>query len=96
MPDKKREYAGVAFSLPMDKLFHYRIPAPLKNEVEVGKRVWVEFGHKDKVGYVVGLAESAEVKDVKPVKSVIDAEPIVSGHMLELCRWISETYLCSL
>ena len=91
----KADFARIAISLPMDKDFHYRIPETLAGEIEVGKRVWVEFGNKDKVGYVVGFAEEAEVKNIKPVKSVIDKEPIISKEMLRLCKWISETYLCS-
>lgn len=90
------KYAEVALSLPMDRIFHYRIPLPLEKEVVLGARVWVEFGNKDKVGYIVGFADSTDIKDVKPIKSVIDKEPIISGHMLELAKWIRGTYLCSL
>ena len=90
------KYAKIAISLPMDRIFHYRIPENLRNEVEPGKRVRVEFGRKEMIGYVVGLANSAEVEGVKPIKGVIDKEPIVSAQMLEFAGWMKDTYLCSL
>ena len=90
------KYAKIAVPLPMDRIFHYRIPENLRNEVEPGKRVRVEFGRKEMIGYVVGLADSAEVEGVKPIKGVIDKEPIVSAQMLEFAGWMKDTYLCSL
>lgn len=97
MPDRTDpNFAVIAVRLPLDKVFHYSIPARLRNGIEIGKRVWVEFGNRDKIGYVVGFASEAEVKNVKPVRSIIDDEPIISAEMLELCKWIKDTYLCSL
>lgn len=92
----KHDFAEIAVALPLDRTFHYRIPKSMKNKIEIGKRVWVEFRNEDKIGYVVGFAKLPEVKDVKPVKSMIDKEPIISPGMLELCRWMSRTYLSSL
>jgi len=91
-----RKYAEIAFSLPLVKTFHYSIPGKMENEVVPGKRVWVEFGKRNMIGYIVGITASSGVKDVKPLKEVIDKEPIISGQMRELCGWIKDTYLCSL
>ncbi|MGB2706210.1 MAG: primosomal protein N' [Candidatus Omnitrophota bacterium] len=90
------KYAEIAVSLPVDKTFHYRIPRKMQGKVEPGKRVWIEFGKRKIVGYVVGLAASTGVKDVKPIKEVIDESPVISAGMRELCGWIKDTYLCSL
>jgi len=90
------KYAEIAVSLPMGKTFHYSIPRKMECEVESGKRVWVEFGKRKIVGYVVGLTASSGVKDVKPIIEVIDKTPIISAQMLQLCGWIKDTYLCSL
>jgi len=91
----KNSYAEIALDLPLNRTFHYGIPKNLKKNTEVGRRVWVEFGNKDKVGYIVGLANKSDVSKVKPIKSVIDEEPIISQKMLELTKWIARTYLCS-
>jgi len=90
------EYAEIAVSLPLRKTFHYSIPKKLRGKVESGKRVWVEFGKRKMIGYVVGLAASSGVKDVKPIKGVIDEIPVISPQMRQLCGWIKDTYLCSL
>jgi len=92
----KLNFAEVAISLPLDKLFHYSIPDAMKEDIEVGKRVWVEFRNRNKVGYVVGFSEESEVKSVKPITSLIDAEPIISKSMLALCKCVKDNYLCSL
>ena len=47
--------AEVAVGLPIDKTFNYSVPEALKNRINAGKRVWVPFGQKRMVGYVVGL-----------------------------------------
>jgi len=89
------KFAQVAVALPIDRLFHYSIPEMLSGEIVVGKRVFVPFANRRVVGYVVGLTDEAEVKEVKAIESVIDKDPIVSDEMLKLTKWISDTYFCS-
>ncbi len=88
-------FAEVAIALPMDRVFHYSIPESMENDVLPGKRVFVSFGARQVVGYVVGLSRESDVRDVKAISSVIDPEPILSAEMLDLTRWIKDNYLCS-
>lgn len=96
MKNNVQKFAEIALDLPLRTTFHYSIPEALTENVEVGKRVYVPFRNAEKIGYVVGLAGKADVAKTRDISSVIDAEPIISDQMLELARWISETYLCSL
>lgn len=89
------KFAQIAVALPIDRLFHYSIPEMLSGEIAVGKRVFVPFANRKVVGYVVGLTDEAEVREVKDIESVIDKDPIVSDEMLKLTKWISDTYFCS-
>lgn len=89
------KFAKVAIALPIDRLFHYSIPDNLSNEIAVGKRVFVPFTNRKVVGYVVGLSDEADVKEVKDIEGVIDKEPILSDEMLKLTQWIKDTYFCS-
>ena len=82
--------AEVVVGLPIDKSFHYSVPADLAEEVEIGKRVWISFGQRRMVGYIVGLAESSDIKDLKEIEQVIDDEPVLDSNMLKLAKWISE------
>jgi len=89
------KFAQIAIALPIDRLFHYGIPGNLSNDIAVGKRVFVPFTNRRVVGYVVGLSDEADIKEVKDVESVIDKEPILSDEILKLTKWIKDTYFCS-
>lgn len=89
------QFAIVAIALPIDRTFHYSIPQEMQPAVAVGKRVFVPFGPRRVVGYVVGLSDEADVKDLKSIDRVIDVEPILSAEMLDLTKWIKENYFCS-
>lgn len=88
-----KEYAEIAVGLPVRKPFHYRVPRELKDRVGIGKRVWVPFGNRRLVGYIVGFIDRAEVAEVKPILSVIDEEgPVLDSRLLELTKWIADYY----
>jgi len=89
------KYTQVVFGIPIDKAFSYRIPKKLESHITVGKRVWVSFGKRRLVGYIVGTSEKTEIENVKPIQELIDKESIISGEMLILTKWVSEYYLCS-
>jgi len=90
-----KKFAQIAIALPIDRLFHYRIPDTLSSGIMIGKRVFVPFQNRTVVGYVVGFDEEAEVKDVKDVSGIIDEDPILSEEMLKLTKWIKDNYFCS-
>jgi primosomal protein N' (replication factor Y) (superfamily II helicase) len=87
--------AQIAIALPIDRTFHYAIPERLALEVAIGKRVFVPFAHRAVVGYIVGLGDHADVKEVKELTGVIDKEPMVTDEMLKLARWIADNYFCA-
>lgn len=88
-------FAKIVFALPVEGPFDYRVPEGLKSSVEVGKRVWVNFGKRRLVGFVVGFARESDCDDVKNIEAVIDEYPLLDDKMLELTKWISQRYLCS-
>ena len=90
-----KQFAEIAVALPLDRTFHYSIPEQFVPDIAVGKRVFVPFGPRKVVGYVVGFSDSVSVHSIKDIISVIDKEPILSGEMLSLTKWIKENYFCS-
>jgi primosomal protein N' (replication factor Y) (superfamily II helicase) len=88
-------YAKVLINLPIEGPFDYEVPSSLKGDIALGKRVWVNFGPRRMIGYVIGISERTDCENTKPVLEVIDKDPILSDKMLELTRAISERYLCS-
>ncbi|MBI5199273.1 MAG: DEAD/DEAH box helicase family protein, partial [Nitrospirae bacterium] len=94
MMDKNR-YARVVVGIPVDNIFDYLIPEPLLEKLRVGMRVLVPFGKRQLLGYVVGIADKAEVADIKEVREVLDDEPILPENLLKLTRWMANYYFSS-
>ncbi|MEL6971925.1 MAG: primosomal protein N', partial [Bacteroidota bacterium] len=91
-------YAEVILPLAIAKPYTYWVPEELLEEVQIGKRVEVQFG-KSKLytGLVMELHQRApEQYQPKPIVSVIDEEPIVGEAQFRLWRWMSAYYICSL
>ncbi len=91
--------AAVALNLPLDRMFDYLIPEPLRGRVVPGGRVRVPFRTRSHVlGYCVELKPSADVpeSDLKEITQSLDREPVFTPVMLKLARWMARYYCCSL
>ncbi|MFQ5674708.1 MAG: primosomal protein N' [bacterium] len=89
-------YVQVVFPLPLNQAFTYSVPDELKEIAKIGSRVIAPFGPRRLTGFIVGLSETTELSEIKPVQDILDLTPLVSDHMLALAQWIAEYYLCSL
>ena len=88
-------YAKVVLDLPVEGPFDYIVPDNLLSKARTGSRVKVGFRTMTMTGYVVGLAGKSEVKNLKPLLTVIDESPVLNAHMLALTRKLSQYYCCS-
>jgi primosomal protein N' (replication factor Y) len=77
-------------------VFHYHVPAELKDEAVPGTLVEVPFGARRIQGLVVALSDQAPVAETKPVTRTLFAEPVLSPAQIELGRWLSEHYFAPL
>ncbi|HZG54969.1 primosomal protein N' [Paenibacillus sp.] len=79
-----------------DRPFDYAVPDKLAPLVRPGVRVGVPFGPRVLQGFVLGVAASSEMapSKLKPLKSVLDAAPVVTEELLELAGWLSRKYVC--
>lgn len=90
-------FAEVVFALPFRKTFTYEIPSDLKKFVKKGVRVVAPFGKRTLTGFVINVTKTTEVKEeIKPIREVLDDEPIFNKTLLKFYEWIAEYYLCSL
>ncbi len=48
-------YVNVALNIPSDKLFTYEVPTNLRQDIEIGKRVFVPFGRRKRTGFIVAV-----------------------------------------
>lgn len=69
--------------------FDYIGPA----NIALGSRVWVPFRQSTQLGFVVGIQENQIPRSgLKSISSLLDAEPILTSDILQLCLWISQYY----
>jgi len=88
-------YAEVAVNSPGTRsTFSYAIPPGLS--LDVGQAVWVPFGARVVQGIVVQLSEQPAVAEVKDIAGVISDFRPLSPVQIQLARWVSERYFCSL
>jgi primosomal protein N' (replication factor Y) len=95
----------VAFESAADAEFDYFVPDEIW-PVEVGQRVGVPFGRKNKPE--AGFCTQSDVRPeesfiargvgrkLKRVTRLIDKEPLLDSELMELARWISDYYVCPL
>lgn len=95
--ERDRVAARVVFNKPLETAFHYLVPDGLREMIGPGQRVKAPFGRGDRltVGFCVEVGAPPETaRKLKTIDSIIDREPLVSRHMLELTAWIADRYLC--
>lgn len=76
----------------IDKLYTYIV----KDDVQPGMRVLVNFGKSYRVGIVLFLHENYSgnhLEKLKEIHSVLDDEPIISQDLIKLGLWMKERYL---
>ena len=97
---------SVAVPVPFLDALTYNVPEHLRPP-EVGARVLVPLGSRTVTGCVTevhGLSAAPQRESsgnsqddvVKDIIEVVDEEAIVRPSMIELCRWVSDYYMCGL
>ena len=91
-------YIDVILPLKLGQLYTYGVPFELVDELEIGKRVVVQFG-RSKI-YTALIArihhKVADKRQIKPIDSILDDKPIIDPEHLKFWEWMSRYYLCSL
>src|SRR3989338_625892 len=88
-------FVDVALALPTLNLFQYSVPEALREKIETGRRVYVSVRTRRMVGTIVGVSSEKAFEEIRDIDSVIDETPVLDREILELTRWMSDTYLCS-
>ncbi len=91
-------YLEIAFPIPLDRQFHYRLPDSLQRRTTcLGMRVRAPFGkNKTLTGYVVGETNETPSFPTKDILGWMDADPFIDATLLEMAHWLAKRYLCSL
>ena len=96
--DRVTLFADVILPLPLPKLYTYRIPFEMNDEVLIGARVIVQFGSKRVLSCIVADIHDQAPADyqAKYILDVLDDTPIVTVPQLKLFKWIADYYMCTL
>ena len=99
-------YLEIILNLPVNQGFTYSYIPPEKEKdelkPEVGKRAEIMFGNRKTTGFIINISNSipescpVDESKIKPVKRIIDKEPLFGKELIEMASWISRYYLCTL
>jgi len=102
-------FVRVAFPIPVNATYWYSNPKDggekdnkekhnRETAAHVGFRVSAELGKRSLVGYVVEESETCpvETEKVKPIGRTVDSSSLFGPTTLELAKWLSSMYFCSL
>lgn len=92
------KYVDVILPLPFPKPLTYGIPIEWQGMLVNGMRVEVPLGRNKTYSGIAHRIhdDKPETYQVKPIKRILDQQPIVSAAQLELWDWVASYYLCSL
>ncbi len=84
--------AEVAVFLSVKQTFYYSFSADQAGMLKPGVRVVAPFRNRDIVGVFLKFVETDI--ELKPIKTVLDDEPLFPKELMELALWISRYYIC--
>jgi primosomal protein N' (replication factor Y) len=88
-------YCEVALPVPLDHTFTYVVR--VGQQPQRGVRVIAPFRNEKLIGVVTALDAKAPAEvEVRYLEAVLDEEPLLSDHLLELAEWTAQYYLAPL
>tara|TARA_R100000908_G_scaffold65272_1_gene53614 strand:- start:65140 stop:67578 length:2439 start_codon:yes stop_codon:yes gene_type:complete len=88
-------FVDVALPAAVRRQFTYHVPDALETSVQAGQRVWIPFRNYYAIGVIVSVHQKTPSFKTKPVRKVLDTEPLLSKELLDLSQWISKFYYAS-
>ena len=99
-------YLEIILNLPVNQGFTYSYIPPENEKPElvpqIGKRAEIMFGNKKTEGFIINIFDKlppncpVQESKIKPVKRIIDKQPLFGEELIEMAKWISHYYLCTL
>lgn len=87
--------ARVAIDAPLDKVYSYRVPDEMKDELKSGMLVRVPMGRHERMyrGVILEISKQPWESTLKAIESVLDSRVLFSEKILTLGKWLSEYYV---
>jgi primosomal protein N' (replication factor Y) len=88
-------YCEIALPVPLDQTFTYGVRPG--QQPQRGARVIAPFRNEKLIGVVTAIDAKAPADvEMKYLEAVLDEEPLLSDHLLELAEWTAQYYLAPL
>ena len=96
--ERKTLFIDVILPLAVPKAYTYRVPNKWNHEIEIGKRVVVQFGSSRLyTALVLKIRKKPNLAyEAKYIEMVMDKLPIVTEKQLQFWEWIASYYLCTI
>lgn len=90
-------FADVILPINLPQVLTYGVPHEMQDRLQPGMRVEVALGkNKQYSGIVQRLHhERPDAYMVKPIRNIIDEEPVVTGKQLQFWSWIAAYYMAT-
>ena len=96
-------YLQIILNLPINQPFTYSyIPSENEGlEPAIGKRAEIMFGNRKTTGFIVDILDEVpptcpvEKEKIRPIKRILDKEPLFQKELIDLAKWMSHYYLCT-
>ncbi|MCR4742150.1 MAG: primosomal protein N' [Treponema sp.] len=99
-------YLEIILNLPVNQGFTYSYLPPEKEKTElqpeIGKRAEIMFGNKKTEGFIISISDQippscpVDLSKIRPIKRIIDKEALFGQELINIAKWISHYYLCTL
>ena len=84
----------VALPVPLDQTFTYALRE--EQMAQRGARVIAPFRNEKLIGVVTAVDVKQPEFEVRYIEAVLDEEPLLSPHLLELAEWMAQYYIAPL
>jgi primosomal protein N' (replication factor Y) (superfamily II helicase) len=93
---KTNLFADIILPVPIPKMFTYKIPRNLSEEIGIGFRVIVQFGKKKVLTGIIGKVHQKPpvAYEAKPILDVLDNHATVNPLQIRFWAWMAEYYCC--
>ncbi|MFQ6611626.1 MAG: primosomal protein N' [Fidelibacterota bacterium] len=90
-------FADIAFPISSYRVFTYKVPPELMEQIQVGVRVTAPFGARKSQGIVVSVNKKSDFSGaLKWIDSLVDDQPVLDTELWKLLQWLSEYYFTPL
>jgi primosomal protein N' (replication factor Y) len=92
------KYADVILPLAVANTYTFGVPFELQSKIQVGCRVEVQFGKRKIYSGIVQSVHNRkpELYEVKPIRSILDENPLVTEQQIQYWQWIASYYMCTI